>query len=75
MEGVGGPEDFMLELTPEIREFVRNPPVGSATAHAKSFGYDVVALAIKLATTTPEQRLDALDNRIRDVRILRAGLS
>lgn len=64
----------MIELTDDIRAFVTNPPAGSATARAKAYGYDVVALAIKLATTTPDQRLDALDRRIADVRALRAGM-
>ncbi len=64
----------MIELTDDIREFVTNPPPGSATGRAKAYGYDVVALAIKLATTTPSERLDALDRRIADVRVLRAGM-
>ncbi len=67
----GSSDEFVIELTPEIREFVTNPPPGSATARARDFGYDVVALAIKLATTTPDQRLSALDQRIEDIRALR----
>jgi len=65
---------FMIALTPAIREFATSPPADSAVGRAKAFGYDVIALAIKLATTTPDQRLDALDARIADARILRAGL-
>jgi len=70
----GAPENFMIELTPELRRFVTHPPAGSATARAKEFGYDVVALAIKLATTTPDERLTALDERIADVRGLRKDM-
>ncbi len=66
--------DLTIALTPEIREFVTNPPPGSATARARDFGYNVVALAIKLATTTPDQRLSALDERIADVHALRKGM-
>ena len=69
-----GDAEFMIELTPELREFLANPPPGSATARARDFGYDVVALAIKLATTTPDQRLTALDLRIDDIRAIRKGM-
>lgn len=70
----GSARNFMIELTPELRAFVTDPPPDSATGRAKAFGYDVVALAIKLATTTPDERLRALDERIDDIRRLRAGL-
>lgn len=75
MSGTRADAEHMIELTPEMCEFVTNPPPGSATARAKAFGYDVVAIAIKLATTTPDERLRALDQRIADMRILRAGMS
>ncbi len=65
----------MIELTPELRKFVTDPAPGSATARAKEFGYDVVALAIKLATTTPDERLTALDERIADIRLLRKKMT
>ena len=67
--------DFMTELTPELLVFLANPPSGSATARARDFGYDVIALAIKLATTTPDQRLTALDQRIEDIRALRKAMT
>ena len=71
----GADMDFMIELTPELHAFLANPPSGSATARARDFGYDVVALAIKLATTTPDQRLTALDQRIGDIRALRKSMT
>lgn len=66
--------EHMIDLSPDILRFVRCPPPGSATARAKAFGYDVVAIAIKLGTTTPDERLTALDQRIEDMRALRDGM-
>jgi hypothetical protein len=67
-------EAFTIEATPELLEYVRSAGPETAVGRARAFGIDVDALVIKLATTTPSERLDALDKRIDDVRALRSAL-
>jgi hypothetical protein len=68
-------DDLVIQLTPELRRYVTDPPSGSATGRAKAFGYDVVALAIRMATTTPLQRLQQMQRFVEAARILRRSNS
>jgi hypothetical protein len=61
-------------LDPAILERLRNAPPGSAIARAREAGIDVGALAIRLSTTTPLERLEQLDRWIDDMKRLRAGM-
>lgn len=61
-----------LSISEALRAHLSAPPPGSAAARAKEFGIDVFSVVRKLASTTPEQRLTRLDERIDDLRILRA---
>jgi len=51
-----------------------SPPEGSAVKAAREFGFNVVGLAIKLATTNPDERIKILDDRIEECRKLRKAL-
>jgi hypothetical protein len=59
------------ELSPRVIAHLREAPANSAVARARAFGIDVAALAIRLATTTPLQRLAELDRRLHDVEAVR----
>ncbi|MGH7727583.1 MAG: hypothetical protein ACREM2_02160 [Vulcanimicrobiaceae bacterium] len=79
-EGQDGAPPLPVEISSavaassELLEYVRNPPRGTAVAAALSFGIDVHGLLIKVATTTPLRRLQALDRRLDEIGKLRAGM-
>lgn len=54
----------------ELAEFWRNPPPGSAAAHARDFGIDLT-LTLDRLRLTPEQRLLDLQSFSRQVEELR----
>jgi len=62
-----------LSISEALRAHLAAPPAGSAAARAREFGIDVFSVVRKLASTTPDQRLTRLDERIDDLRILRAA--
>jgi len=59
------------KLDPAVLEKLRNAPPDSPIAKARAFGFDVGALAIRLATTTPLERLRELDRWLDDMKRLR----
>lgn len=59
------------KLDPALVRYLREAPPESPVAVARSFGIDVAALAFRLETTTPWDRLRELDRRIEDVERLR----
>ena len=68
------PDPFSIVVDAALLRYVRSPPPESAVARARAFGIDVDALVIKMAATTPIERLAALDTRIEEIRTLRRGL-
>ncbi len=65
---------FQITVSPAVRALILSPPEGSAVKAAREFGFNVVGLAIKLATTNPDERIRILDDRIEECRKLRKAL-
>lgn len=59
------------KLAPALVRYLREAPPESPVAVARRFGIDVAAVAFRLETTTPWERLRELDRRIEDVARLR----
>jgi hypothetical protein len=64
---------FQIRDSEGLKVHLLAPPDGSAAARARDFGVDILATARKLTSTTPDERLSRLDDRIEDLRALRRG--